>query len=189
MRWNRSSGDTQPAKPKRRHVLLGAGLAMVIAALLVAWVLIDDNESTASASTEAEIVSAASLRKAATAQDTPIYWAGLTAGSELELSQPSADRTYVRYLPPGVKAGDSRPFLTVGSYRFEDPAAALRARGGEQGGVVASSPGEGIVYFDRANPKSVYLAYPDTEVEVEVFAPDFKEALQLVTDGRIVPVE
>jgi len=192
MRWHRSSGNTRPAKPKRQHVLLGAGVAVAIAALLAAWVLIDDNESGDSAagiSTEATIVSVDSLRKAAGTEDTPIYWAGNTEGSELEMSQPSADRTYVRYLPSGVKAGDSRPFLTVGSYRFSNPAAALRTRGSEPGGVAATAPGDGTVYFDREDPKSVYLAYPGVDVEIEVFAPEFKEALQLATSGRIVPVE
>lgn len=176
--------------PIRIFAVLGG----LIAAALIVWVALDSGDSKGdegggTPEAEAEIVSVASLRKAAATQDTPIYWAGLTSGSELELSQPSADRIYVRYLPSGVEAGDPRPFLTVGSYRFEDPTAALRSRGGEPGGVLASAPGGGVVYFDRANPKSVYLAYPDTEVEVEVFAPEFKEALQLVTDGRIVPVE
>ena len=175
--------------PIRIFAVLGG----LIAAALILWVALDSGDSKSEAgstqSTEAEIVGVAALRKAATGQDTPIYWAGLTKGSELELSQPSADRTYVRYLPSGVEAGDPQPFLTVGSYRFKDPTGALRSRGSQASGVLASAPGGGVVYFDRTNPKSVYLAYPGTEVEIEVFAPDFKEALQLVTDGRIVQVE
>jgi hypothetical protein len=171
-----------------------AVLGGLIAAALIVWVALDSGDSKSdeggsAGGGEAEIVSVASLRKAAAAQSTPIYWAGLTQGSELELSQPSADRTYVRYLPSGVEAGDPRPFLTVGSYRFEDPTGALRSRGSQPGGVLASAPGGGVVYFDRNDPKSVYLAYPETEVEIEVFAPEIREALQLVTDGRIVPVE
>jgi hypothetical protein len=174
--------------PTRIFAVLGG----LIAAALIVWVALESGDSkseTDAQGTEPEIVSVATLRKAAAAQHTPVYWAGLTKGSELELSQPSADRTYVRYLPSGVEAGDPQPFLTVGSYRFEDPTAALRSRGGEPSGVLATAPGGGVVYFERSNPKSVYLAYPGTEVEIEVFAPDFKEALQLVTDGRIVPVE
>lgn len=176
--------------PIRIFAVLGG----LIAAALIVWVALDSgdskgDESGSAKGGEAEIVSVASLREAAAAQDTPIYWAGLTADTELELSQPSADRTYVRYLPSGVEAGDPQPFLTVGSYRYEDPTGTLHSRGNQPGGVLASAPGGGVVYFDRNDPKSVYLAYPDTEVEIEVFAPEFKEALQLVTDGRIVPVE
>jgi hypothetical protein len=189
MRWHRSSGDTQPAMPKRQHAALGAMLAGVLAVLLVAWVLIDDNEPSGTTTTEAEIVSAAALRTGVAMHESPVYWAGTTAGTELELSRPSADRTYVRYLPESAKAGDPRPFLTVGSYSFEDPTGTLRSRGEQPGGVVISAPGGGVAYFDRKDPKSVYLAYPGTEVEIEVFSPEFKEALQLVTEGRIVPVE
>jgi hypothetical protein len=192
MRWQKSKGDAQRETLKRRNALLGAGIAAVVAIALVAWVLADDNEASSSsepASGEARIVSVKALRTAAGAEQTPVYWAGASAGSKLELSQPSSDRTYVRYLTGDAEAGDPQPFLTVGSYRFEDPTAALHSRGSEPGGVLASAPGGGVVYFDRENPKSVYLAYPDTEVEVEVFAPEFKEALQLVTGGRIVPVE
>lgn len=176
--------------PIRIFAVLGG----LIAAALIVWVALDSgdskgDESGSAQAGAAEIVSVASLREAAAAQHTPIYWAGLTADTELELSQPAADRTYVRYLPSGVEAGDPRPFLTVGSYRFENPTGALHSRGKQPGGVLASAPGGGVVYFDQTEPKSVYLAYPNTEVEVEVFAPEFKEALQLVTDGRIVPVE
>lgn len=193
MRWQRSKGRSQPEPLERRHALIGAGLAALVVIALVAWLLIDDNEpadsSGSTASAEARIVSVKALRAATGAQGTPVYWAGASAGSKLELSQPAPDRTYVRYLTGNVEAGDPRPFLTVGSYRFENPTEALHNRGSEPGGVVASAPGNGVVYFDRTNPKSVYLAFPNTEVEVEVFAPEFKEALQLVTDGRIVPVE
>jgi hypothetical protein len=170
-----------------------AVLGGLIAVALIAWVALDSGDSTSQAgdaqSAEAEVVSVAALRRAAAAQPTPLYWAGATQGTDLELSRPAPDRTYVRYLTGGAKAGDPKPFLTVGSYSFEDPAAALRSRGERSGGVLAAAPGGGVVYFDRTEPKSVYLAYPDTEVEIEVFAPEFKEALQLVTDGRIVPVE
>jgi hypothetical protein len=173
--------------PARTFALLGS----LIAIALIVWVALDSGDSNDgdTQSTKAEMVSVAALRRAAAAQDTPIYWAGATAGTDLELSRPAPDRTYVRYLTDGAKAGDPAPFLTVGSYRFEGPAGALRRQGGEPGGVLATAPGGGVVYFDRTDPKSVYLAYPDTEVEIEVFAPEFKEALQLVTDGRIVPVE
>jgi hypothetical protein len=175
--------------PARIFALLGG----LVAVALIVWVALDSGDSASDAgdtqSIEAEVVSVVALRRAATAQGTPVYWAGAMAGADLELSRPAPDRTYVRYLTGGAKAGDPNPFLTVGSYRLGDPTGVLRRRGNEPGGVLASAPGGGVVYFDRANPKSVYLAYPGSKVEIEVFAPEFKEALQLVTDGRIVPVE
>ncbi len=192
MRWQRPSDEGPAAKLKRRHALLGVGMATLVVVLLVAWLLIDDNgseQTQAGSSTAAEVVSVESLRSTAAEQETPLYWAGPPEGSELELSQPSFDRTYVRYLTGGAEAGDQRPFLTVGSYLLPDPVAALRAQGEQPDGVLVSAPGGGIVYFSKERPESVYLAYPDTGVEVEVYAPNFQQALQLVTSGRIVPVE
>ncbi len=192
MRWRRSNDETGTAQVKRQHALLGAGLATLIAVLLVVWLLIDDSESgetQSSSSTGAEIVSVESLRSTAGEQETPLYWAGPPEGSELELSQPSPDRTYVRYLTGDAEAGDQRPFLTVGSYLLSDPVAALRAQGEQPDGVLVSAPKGGTVYFSKERPESVYLAYPGTEVEVEVYAPDFRDALELATSGQIVPVE
>jgi hypothetical protein len=192
MRWHRSNGDAQPeGPPKRRHVLLWAGVGMAIAAVLVVWALIDSGDSTdGGESTGAEVVSEESLREAASKQGAPIYWAGPPEeDSELELSQPDSERTYVRYLTEDAEAGDPRPFLTVGSYTLANPTAALRRLGNQAGGVLAAAPGGGTVYFSRTNPESVYLAYPSIDVQVEIFAPDFKEALQLATSGQIEPVE
>ncbi|HWM64874.1 MAG TPA: hypothetical protein VNP96_12910 [Solirubrobacterales bacterium] len=168
---------------------------MAIAAVLIVWLLIagtdsDDGNDSTSASTGAEVVSEESLRETAAELEAPVYWAGPPEeDAELELSQPDSERTFVRYLTEGAEAGDPRPFLTVGSYAIENPTAALRRQGNEDGGVLAAAPGGGTVYFNRENPESVYVAYPDVDVQVEVFAPDFKEALELATSGQIEPVE
>lgn len=187
MRWLRSKGNREATTPRRRDVRRAAGLAMLVAVGLVVWTLLEDDSATST--TQAEIVSVEGLREKAEERDTPIYWAGALAGTELELSQPASDRTYVRYLTGAAEAGDPRPFLTVSSYLVDDPVAALRGQGAEADGVLARSPGGGTVFFSRSQPESVYLAYPDSDVQIEVFAPEFKEALELVTSGKVVPVE
>jgi hypothetical protein len=118
-----------------------------------------------------------------------VYWAGEREGTELELSREGDDRTYVRYLTGGADAGDRRPdFLTVGTYAQDNPVATLRRQGDEAGAVLRRAPGNATVYFNRANPGSVYLAYPGVPVEIEVYDPNFKRALQLVNSGQIVAV-
>jgi hypothetical protein len=138
----------------------------------------------------AQAVSADALRETASEAANPIYWAGEQEGTELELSQPDKDRTYVRYLTGGAKAGDKRPdFLTIGTYRQPDAVASLRRQGKRSGGTIARAPGNATVYYDRDNPQSVYLAYPSAPVEIEVFDPSFERALSLVDSGQIVAVE
>jgi len=135
----------------------------------------------------AEVISTASLREAAAEGATPVYWAGAQAGTKLELSRPSKDRTYVRYLTSDAKAGDHRAsFLTVSTYAQPKAVAALRRQGKRPGGAISLAPGNATVYYDRTDPRSVYLAYPGVPVEIEVYDPSFKRALRLVNSGQIV---
>lgn len=137
----------------------------------------------------AEILSASSLRTALAEEATPVYWAGERPGTKLELSQPGGGRTYVRYLTGDAEAGDRRAdFLTVSTYAQPNAVAALRGQGKQPGGALSIAPGNATVYYNRTDPRSVYLAYPGTPVEIEVYDPSFKRALQLVNSGQIVAV-
>jgi hypothetical protein len=150
-----------------------------------------DADSSQQASTGgAEIVSADFLRQTASEGTTPIYWAGERAGTKLELSRPDETRTYVRYLTDDAEAGDKRAdFLAVSTYVQPHAASSLRRQGRRSGGTVARAPGGATVYYERENPRSVYLAYPSVPVEVEVFDPSFKRALRLVQSGAIAAVD
>lgn len=171
----------------RIAAVVGAALAL---ALLAGCGGSDSDSSQPTSSGAAEIVSADSLRDAASEATKPIYWAGEQDGTELELSRPAKDRTYVRYLTGGAEAGDKRAdFLAIGTYAQPNAVASLRRQGKRSGGTIARAPGNATVYYERGNPQSVYLAYPGASVEVEVFDPSFKRALQLVNSGQIVAVE
>lgn len=138
----------------------------------------------------AKIVSADSLRETVEEGTVPIYWAGEQDGTELELSQPDEDRTYVRYLTGDAAAGDERPdFLTVGTYVQANPVAFLRRQARRSGGTIGQAPGNATVYFNRDDAGSVYLAYPGSPVQIEVYDPSFERALRLVDSGQIVAVE
>lgn len=151
-----------------------------------------DSNSSSTVSTSpgaAEIVSPASLRETAS-EAIPIYWAGEQKGTELELSRPDKERTYVRYLTGGAKAGDKRAdFLTVGTYAQPNAVASLHRQAKRSGGTLGHAPDSATVYYDRGNAQSIYLAHPGSPVEVEVFDPSFKRALRLVDSGQIVAVE
>jgi hypothetical protein len=154
---------------------------------LIAWLALKDDEDSKSGSTGgAEIVSIDSLRDVAAEQDIPIYWAGEQEGTELELSQPGEGRTYVRYLTGDGEVDDPRPFLTVGTYARVDAVGTLKRQSEESGGILAKAPGGATVYFKASNPRSVYLAYPGVDAQIEVYDPDFERALQLVNSGQIV---
>jgi len=171
----------------RSYIALAlVGLAAI---LLIAWLVSGDDDSSSNGSGEPEIVSVEGLEDAVADEAEPVYWAGEQDGTELELSQPEEGRNYVRYLTDGAEAGDERAeFLTVGTYAQPDAVRALRRQAEEANGVLGTAPGEGVVYFNRDQPTSVYLAYPGVDVQIEVFDPSFTRALQLVNSGQIVPV-
>lgn len=150
----------------------------------------DSSSSSSTSPGAAEIVRPDSLRETASEATTPIYWAGEQDGTELELSQPDKDRTYVRYLTGNAEVGDKRAdFLTVGTYAQPNAVTSLRRQAKRSGGTLGNAPGNATVYYDRGNAQSVYLAYPGSPVEVEVFDPSFKRALRMVESGQIVAVE
>lgn len=170
--------------------------AAIVAAAVTAALLAGcggGSDSSSSSSTRpgaAEIVSPDSLRETASEAATPIYWAGEQDETELELSLPEKDRAYVRYLTGGAEAGDKRAdFLTIGTYAQPNAVTSLRRQAKRSGGTIDHAPGNATVYYDRDNSGSVYLAYPGSPVEVEVFDPSFQRALQLVESGQIVAVE
>jgi hypothetical protein len=179
-------------KPQARLIAIGAGVAAIVLILVLLLSGGDDSEKESEPKADtggARIVSADELQEAAARQETPVYWAGELPQTELELSQPSDDRTYVRYLTGGADAGNRRAdFLTVSTYVQPNAAAALRRQGKEPGGSVGVAPGNATVYFNRATPQSVYLAYPGVPVQIEVYDPNPRRALQLVNSGQIVAI-
>ncbi|HEX5610372.1 MAG TPA: hypothetical protein VFX45_09820 [Solirubrobacterales bacterium] len=179
-------GKKGPDKRRLYGIIAAAGIVVVALILLLSSGGDDSADEPAAA---AEVLSVEALGDAVSGQEPPVYWAGEQQGTEVELSQPEAGRTYIRYLTDGAEAGDERAdFLTVGTYAHTEPVAALRKQGKEPGGVIATAPGGATVYFSRKQPHSVYLAYPGLEAEIEVYDPNFTRALQLVNSGQIVPV-
>jgi hypothetical protein len=135
-----------------------------------------------------QLVSQAQLDELARSTPHPVYWAGPKAGYSYELTRTSNGRIYVRYLPNGVKAGDSRPnFLVVGTYEQPGSFAYLRHASGNRGSVALDMGNGGIVLVDAARPSSAYFAYPRTSYQVEVYDPA-EHASRLVFSGTIRPL-
>ncbi len=118
----------------------------------------------------------------------PVYWAGAKKGETYELTQNSTGQVFVRYLPKGVAVGSSSPYLTVATYPFQGAYAALRALTKQKGAHVLTLKGGGIALTDSKDPKSIHLAFPGVNFQIEVFDPSPSVARSLVTSGHIVSV-
>jgi len=189
----------------RPRIGFGSLLVLALAAGLVAWVLIDRNETTATrppaeapgAAPGAEIpVSTEGPRIATTdglsalsgLRGEPVYWAGARAGTVYEVTENTAGQMFVRYLPSGTQLGSPRAdFLAVATYPRPDVYADIQAAAKRPGAVTIELPG-GLAVYDEATPTSVYLAYRGSTQQVEVYSPSALEARRMVESGRVRPV-
>lgn len=172
-----------------RLQLMVLGLAVLVAASVVVTLLVRRQQQPA-ATTGAgpALVSRAQLEHLAQSLDHPVYWAGPLAGFSYELTATSDGRIYVRYLPKGVPAGDSRPnFLAVGTYARAGSFRDLKRAGRRNGAISTNLPKNGLM-VESKQPQSVYIGYPGAKYQVEVFSPVGQTARRLVLSGTIVPI-
>jgi hypothetical protein len=125
------------------------------------------------------------LRARARGLGQPLYWVGPLAGRRYELSRDATGNLTLRYLPRGVKAGDPRALLTVGSYPFQDAYAATRALRSEQVARSHTLPDGGFAFYRTNEPTSVYLVYRGLDYQIEVFSPSPGQARRLVYSGKV----
>ena len=140
------------------------------------------------AATKPKAVTARQLTALESSLGHPVYWLGPQPATTYELSQTGDGKIYVRYLPRGTKVGASAPQTTVGTYPLRDPVAAVRRIAKQTGGRTFSVAGGGVAVVDGKHPTSVYVAFPRSSYEIEVFDPSPTRAHRLVSSGRVVPV-
>jgi hypothetical protein len=134
------------------------------------------------------LVSEKSLTKVATKAQRPIYWAGALPNQTYELTTTAQGGYLVRYLPPEAAIGVQTPYLTVATYPVKNPLAAIRRLSKAKGAVLLKLAGGGLAVVSPQFAKSIYLAYPGSPYEVEVFDPSLARARRLVTSGQIIAV-
>jgi hypothetical protein len=132
------------------------------------------------------LVPSSALKEASKLLRQPIYWAGPRKGFHYEFWRLTNGNIYVRYLPHGVKAGvTSAKFLIVATYPYRGAYAALTKY--SHGKAVAGP--HGSIYFARpTDPKSVYVAFPNVNYEVEIYDPSAAVSRSIAATGRVVPV-
>lgn len=176
-----------PLRPARRWPRFAAFVALVALSALSAGLLLRGGSGPDTGPTTAD---AAQLRDLSGSLGHVVYWAGYPSrGTELELTQATNDSVYVRYLDGTAEVGDpGRGFTTVGTYLVPTAFAALSREARRPSTITRDLPGGGLAVMDLNRPRSVYLAWPGSGYEVEVFDPSPKRALDLVLSGAIAPV-
>jgi hypothetical protein len=185
--------DARILQLRREHgPLLVLTAVLVVAAVAVAILALQRGTRTTQPSPATggpTLVSEAQLERLAAASDEPVYWVGPKKGFSYELTRTAGGRTYVRYLPAGVRAGDRKPnFLVVGTYTQPGSFADLQHAAKQRGALSVHIADHGLVVFSSSKPTSVYLSYPGANYQVEIYAPSGDTARRLVLGGKIQPV-
>jgi hypothetical protein len=183
------------ASASRPRMRLGAVIAIAIAGGFVLWAAIggcgDGGSSavpTERQGTEPVAVSASGLSTLTAALPDPVYWVGVRAEHTYELSQTADGNSYVRYLPPGAKAGDARTVLTVGTYPMENAYAATESASKQGDSVAIPAPGDAVAFHAEGSEGNAYVAFPGSDFQIEVYDPTPGHARRLVEQGAVEPV-
>ena len=179
---------------------IGAVVAIALAAALLVWLIVRGNEDSSSSSTTGQTTTTAAaarpvaatpaaLRALADEVRHPVYWVGPRQNRTYELTRTSNGRIFIRYLPPDAEIGNrSARYTIVGTYPVESAHDVLQRLSTQPGETSTPAPGGGLAVYSTSSPSNVYVAYPGSDVQIEVFDPSAKRALRLVTSGRVTPV-
>src|SRR5919109_4669624 len=160
-------------------------IIVVIAAVAVVAFLVlrsDDGDSNPEPTGGPEGISQQGLQDLADSVDHQVWWAGPRPGTRYELTIADNGNIFIRYLAPNTPVGSRNvASLTVGTY----PAAGanLEKAADKPGAKTGQTPDGALVVTNSNNPTSVYIGYPDSDHQVEVYDPDPKEAFSLATSG------
>lgn len=198
MLWRMAIGSRTPAGRTRfGGVLAVAAVAVALAVAFVVWLVVrgDGDSGTTPATTRVAALgpvaaSAERLRALADEAGHPIYWVGPRAGMTYELTRTSAGQIFVRYLPEGAEVGnEDRAYTIVGTYPVANATRVLRQLAEKPGEKRLAAPGGAIAVYGTARPANVYVAYPGSNLQIEVFDPSPERARELVRSGQVVPVD
>jgi hypothetical protein len=183
---------------KRPQVRIGALIAVAVAVGFIAWAVVgggsDDNSTSTTAPPTAGPgrgpvqVSRNGLQTLAAAIAQPMYWIGPKHGVLYELRQTTDGKVYIRYVPPSVKAGDPRAFLTVGTYPLKNAYSVTQAAARGDGSTELNVGKGAAAFYGKGATTNAYIAFSGSDYQIEVYAPEQGLARKLVEQGAVVRV-
>jgi hypothetical protein len=190
------------ARAREGPIRIGAVVALALAIAFVVWLVVrgNDNSTPKPAATPTQPktvtqpvrtfgpVAATAAKLRVLARSRPIYWAGPKRTVTYELTQTSNGRVYIRYLPHGIRVGSRENVRFVGTYAVPGAYKALRKAAKAAGDVTFKAPRGGLAIYSKTGPTNVYLAFPGSNYQIEVYDPNPSRARQLVRSGAIRPI-
>jgi hypothetical protein len=182
---------------RRSNVRVGAIVAVAIAVAFVVWLLVRGGDSNTSGTgststgqaTGPEAATTDGLRSLSDELGHPLYWAGPISDRTYELTRTSDNRVFIRYLPKGVPVGIRQAAYTiVGTYPVENAYKVLQTLAKKPDESSFSAPSDGFAVYSTTQANNVYLAYPGSNLQIEVYDPSPQKARDLITSGQVAAV-
>ena len=179
-----------------------AVLAVAAAAAVIAWLVTSRGADRQSSPTTARTsasgpltsgrktvrVTAQGLETLAGVLKQPLYWAGGRSGYSYELTREADGRMYIRYLPAGTAVGAKKPLLTIGTYPVAGAFSITQSAAAKDGATPLTIGGGGVAFYGKSAPGNVYLAFPGSDFQIEVYDPSPAAAHELVESGAVTAV-
>lgn len=127
------------------------------------------------------------LRAAVKALGEPIYWAGPMPGALYTLNHLDSGQNLVRYLPNGKGLADvQQSYRVIATYQAANAFQTMQTAGKLSTGVGITNPDGSLIYYAKATPTHVYLAYKGLAIQIEIFDPTPGAALKLATTPGLI---
>lgn len=116
-----------------------------------------------------------------------VYWLGSAAGNKYAFNNLATDQNFVRYLPGGNGVADTaEKYRIIGTYKDVTAYETMKKAAASSNGVSFTNPDGSIVYYDKATPLHVYLAFKNLPYQIEIFDPISGVALSLAKTPGIL---
>lgn len=111
-----------------------------------------------------------------------IFWAGAMPGALYTFNHIAAGQDYIRYLPNGQGLNDkTQNYRVIATYKEATAYQTILAASKLGTGVSKINPDGSIVYYAKATPTHVYMAFKNFPYQIEIFDPIAGASLKLAT--------
>lgn len=111
-----------------------------------------------------------------------IFWAGGVAGAKYTFNHLAPGQDFIRYLPNGQGLNDkTQNYRVIATYKQATAYATILAASKLGTGVSLTNPDGSLVYYAKATPTHVYMAFKNFPYQIEIFDPVAGASLKLAT--------
>ena len=129
----------------------------------------------------------AELRSAVKTFGGSVYWAGSMSGALYTFNHLTSGQNFVRYLPNGNGLADvTQNYRVIATYQVANAFQTMQTAGKLATGVSVTNPDGSLLYYAKATPLHVYLAYKGLALQIEIFDPTPGVSLKLATTPGLI---